>query len=185
MGQPLIARRIALLSNRAAPEKRDKPGATHSVLGQERRGSLLDCKRPFHGGLGSRRGAPICASVRRHRARWRGNQAGRVESSKPGSSWSKTKASAGAGAGVCVACPAQPPQNYGEYAVTPYAAVVGSVKSERERSGTAVSAAGCASREPLLDVLSPELIVFRWRLPKRIRFRRRRGLRVLRAAGCR
>ena len=40
---------------RAPSEKRGQPaGSSWQLLGQERRGSFLDRKRPFHGGLGSR-----------------------------------------------------------------------------------------------------------------------------------
>ena len=68
-------------------------------LGKERRGSFLDCRRPFHGGVGSRGVAPACATVRRHRARWRGRQVGRVVIKRAGIKLEQDKASTGAGGG--------------------------------------------------------------------------------------
>ena len=53
-------------------------GQLTASSGQERRGAFLDCRRPFHGGVGSRGVAPACAAVRRHRARGRGSQVGPV-----------------------------------------------------------------------------------------------------------
>jgi hypothetical protein len=44
----------AAIGRLAAAENREKPEAVYgSVIRQERRGSLLDCGRPLHGGLGS------------------------------------------------------------------------------------------------------------------------------------
>ena len=63
---------------RAPSEKRGQPAGVYGVRGQERGGSFLDRKRPFHGGLGSRGGASADAALRRHRAVRRGSQAGGV-----------------------------------------------------------------------------------------------------------
>ena len=49
----------------AAAENREKPEAVcGSVIRQKRRGSFLDCERPFHGGLGSCGDDPTRASLR-------------------------------------------------------------------------------------------------------------------------
>ena len=49
---------------RTSPENREKPGGVCGVIGQRRRGSVLDCKRPLHGGMGSGRCNSTCAPLR-------------------------------------------------------------------------------------------------------------------------